>query len=366
MVHYAPDEQPEMPDCVRAGGQHEYRAKEVEMRAAVFVGDGRVEVQTRADPSIERLDDVLIKIAANGLCGSDLRALSVPPEMLYDVGVTVGHEFSGTIAEAGRESELAVGDRVIVHPNIWCQTCWYCRSGHTNLCDRFVHIGSMRDGGAADYCVTPGRLVYRIPDDLPFDRAALAEPLACVLNGAIRAQAQPGTSAVVLGAGPIGLLYLMLLKAAGASPVIVSEPSAARAEQARSFGADLVLDPTSHDLPAEVRAATEGRGADVAIDAVGSLLEDGLACVRKAGRVLIFGLNERAKATISPAALAYSEASLEGVYIAKGTFPRAIRLLQQNELGFDRLITHTLDLADFDQAIDLLRSGDAGKVLLTP
>ena len=336
------------------------------MRAAIFEGNGRIAIAERADPKVSRPDDVLIRIAANGLCGSDLRALATPPEMVYDQGVIVGHEFSGTIEDVGAEVTLEPGARVVVHPNIWCQTCWYCRSGHTNLCDRFVHIGSMRDGGAAELCVVPERMVYRVQDEMAFDLAALAEPLACVLNGTKQASIHPGESVLILGGGPIGLLYLILLKAAGASPLIVSEPAPHRARWARDLGADEVVDPRAASVQDVVRELTEGRGVDVAVDSVGALLPDAVASVRKAGRVLVFGLNERIEATIRPVDLVYREISISGVYIARGTFPLAVKLLTENKLGFDRLVTHRLELEQFDEAIELLRTGEAVKALVVP
>jgi threonine dehydrogenase-like Zn-dependent dehydrogenase len=336
------------------------------MRAAVFEGNGKVTIAERPEPTVSRPDDVVIRIAANGLCGSDLRALAMPPEMIYDEGVIVGHEFSGTVADIGNEVTLEPGTQVVVHPNIWCQTCWYCRSGHTNLCDRFVHVGSMRDGGAAELCVVPERMVYRVPDEMPLDLAALAEPLACVLNGTRQASVHPGESVVVLGGGPIGLLYLMLFKAAGASPLIVSEPVAERARWAHELGADQVIDPRAASLPEAVRDLSGGRGADVVVDSVGALLSDAVACARKAGRVFVFGLNERVEAVIRPADLVYREISLSGVYIARGTFPLAVSLLTENALGFDRLVTHRLQLEAFDEAIELLRTGEAVKALVVP
>jgi threonine dehydrogenase-like Zn-dependent dehydrogenase len=336
------------------------------MRAAVFEGNGKVAISDRPEPRVERPDDVVIRIAANGLCGSDLRALATPPEMVYDEGVIVGHEFSGSVADVGDEVTLEPGTHVVVHPNIWCQTCWYCRSGHTNLCDRFVHVGSMRDGGAAELCVVPERMVYGVPDDMPLDLAALAEPLACVLNGTRQAAVHPGESVVVLGGGPIGLLYLMLFKAAGASPLIISEPAPERARSARELGADEVIDPRATSLPEAVRDLTGGRGADVVVDSVGALLPDAVACVRKAGRIFVFGLNERIESVIRPADLVYREISLSGVYIARGTFPLAVSLLTENALGFDRLVTHRLQLEDFDEAIELLRTGEAVKALVVP
>jgi len=336
------------------------------MRAAVFAGDGKVELVDRPRPAAELDDDIVIKIQANGLCGSDLRAFATPPEMMYDVGVVIGHEFSGVVAEAGPGATLAVGDRVTVHPNIWCQRCYYCRTNHINLCDNFVHIGSMRDGGAAEYCVVPERMVYLLPDSLPVERAALAEPLACVLNGTAQASVGPGESVLVLGGGPIGLLYLMLFKAAGAFPVIVSEPAAERARWARELGADEVIDPRSVDVVATARDLTKGRGADVAVDAVGSQLREAVMSVGKTGRVFTFGLNERATATLQSSVLAYGEISIHGVYIAKGTFQLAIDLLADNRMGFERLITRTYSLEEIGTAIEDLRSGSVAKGLLIP
>jgi threonine dehydrogenase-like Zn-dependent dehydrogenase len=336
------------------------------MRAAVFEGDGKVAVVDRPEPAAELPDDVVIRVEVNGLCGSDLRALATPPEMAYDVGVVLGHEFSGVVTETGDEAHLSAGDRVIVHPNIWCQRCHYCRTNRTNLCDHFVHIGSMRDGGAAEYCVVPDRMAYGLPEGLPLERAALTEPLACVLNGTTQAAVAPGETVLVIGGGPIGLLYLMMFKAAGAFPVVVSEPTEKRARWARELGADAVIDPLSADVPAAVRDLTSGRGADVVVDAVGSQLREAVLAAGKTGRVYTFGLNERATATLEPSILAYREISVHGVYIAKGTFPRAIELLADNRLGFDRLITREYPLEDIGKAIDDLRSGTVAKGLVRP
>lgn len=336
------------------------------MRAAVFQGQGKVELVDRPRPTAQLPDDVVIKVAASGLCGSDLRAFASPPEMVYDEGVIIGHEFAGTIIDGGADATLAQGTRVAVHPNIWCQRCYYCRSGHTNLCDNFVHIGSMRNGGAAEFCVVPERMAYPLPDSLPIERAALAEPLACVLNGTIQAKAAPGESVLVIGGGPIGLLYLLLFKAAGAFPVIVAEIAPHRARWALELGADAVIDPRTTDLASAVRDRTEGRGADVAVDAVGSVLRDAIMSVGKTGRVFTFGLNERATVTLEPAMLAYREISVHGVYIAKGTFPLAIRMLTDNRLGFDRLLTRSYPLDGVAEAIEELRSGEVAKGLLIP
>jgi threonine dehydrogenase-like Zn-dependent dehydrogenase len=336
------------------------------MRAAIFQGNGKVEVLDRPEPAVSKPDDVVVKVQANGLCGSDLRAFATPPEMSYDEGVIVGHEFAGVVTEAGAQASLRPGDRVVVHPNIWCQRCYYCRTGRTNLCDHFVHIGSMRDGGAAQYCAVPDRMAYRLPDELPVDLAALTEPLACVLNGTNTAAVRPGESVLIIGGGPIGLLYLLLFKAGGAFPVMVAEIAKDRARVALELGADTVIDPSQADLASAVRELTAGRGADVAVDAVGSVLREAILAVGKTGRVVTFGLNDRASVRIEPSVLAYREISVHGVYIAKGTFPRAIELLADNRLGFDRLLSKTYPLEDVAAAIGDLRAGTVAKALLIP
>lgn len=344
---------------------HDVQHIEQLVKAAVFEGDGTVSVQNRPQPVAERPDDVVIRIAANGLCGSDLRAFSTPPQMAYDRGVIVGHEFSGTVTELGSDAlSLSKGARVVAIPNINCQVCWYCRSSHPNLCESFVHIGSMRDGGAAEYCVVPERMVLQVPDAIDDELATLTEPLACVLNGTRTAGAQPGDTVLILGGGPIGLLYLLLMKAAGAR-VIVSEPTTSRARTAYELGADEVVDPSRTPV-AEAMAELTVRGADTVIDTVGMLLAEGVASARKGGRILVFGLNDRAQAQLGEADLSYRELSIEGVYIAKGTFPLALTLLERNELGFERLITHRVELDRFWDAVELARSGDAIKAIVTP
>jgi threonine dehydrogenase-like Zn-dependent dehydrogenase len=223
----------------------------------------------------------------------------------------------------------------------------------------------MIDGGAAEKVKVPARLVLRIPSGLSTELASLTEPLACVLNGTQTAAVQPGDHVVVIGAGPIGLLYMLVFQAAGAR-VIVSEPSEPRRRGAESLGADIVVDPTREDLSEVVRAATGGLGADVAVDSVGRLLPDAVSVLRKGGKALVFGLDELTRAELAPASIAYGELTIQGIYIAKGTFPMALRLLEENAQGFDRILTHTLPLGEINTAIELARSGEAIKVAVRP
>jgi 2-desacetyl-2-hydroxyethyl bacteriochlorophyllide A dehydrogenase len=336
------------------------------MKAAVYTGPGSVEISTVPDPIPVDAGDVIVRIERCGICGSDLRALAVPPELDYQSGVVIGHEFVGEVVDGCGASGVRQGERVAVLPNIPCRRCHYCRNGRVNLCTNFTHLGSMRDGGAAEFAAVPAEMLHHVPEGLDWEVAALTEPLACVLNGVHRARFHHGMPTLVLGAGPIGLLFLAVARLAGAAPIIVSEPQSDRRSWAARLGADIVCDPKAQPLKEVIANATDGIGVEVAIDAVGTLLPDAVSVVQKGGRVLVFGLNFRAEALLSPAEIASREIVIEGVYIANGTFPRALSLLAERPEIFRPLITHRLPLDDFWEGVRAMQRGSAVKVILDP
>jgi len=340
------------------------------MRAAVFLGDGHLEVREVPDPRVRNPDDVVIRVAANGLCGSDVHALDVPPTRPFAPGVILGHEYSGIVEACGPESGVAVGDPVTVMPNVPCGRCEQCRLGRPNLCADPGVFGSLlgpRDwpGGAAELAIAPASCVFRVPGGLDLEVAALAEPLACVVNACSRLALGPGTSALVLGAGPIGLMALLLARAAGADPVIVAETLPTRGRFALELGASLVIDPRTVDLPRTVQDATSG-GADNVVDAVGGLLGVAVDAAAPGGRVVIVGVDEQAAPPVQAFEIVKKELTVAGSWVIRYTFSSALRLLASNALGFERLITHRVPLDETAAAIDLLRSGEAVKVLVIP
>lgn len=336
------------------------------MAAAVFEGEGRLALKNVELPEVRAADDVLVAVRAVGICGTDVHILSVPPAHPASPGVILGHEYAADVLETGRGvTHVVPGDRVVVDPSIWCGSCAYCQRGLTNLCDQMVGVGIVRDGGFAARSVVPARAVYKISPAVAPEVAALAEPLADVLSGMRKLGPTPGESAVVLGAGPIGLLYTLLLSAAGVDPVVVAEVSEYRAAQARAFGADLVINPREEDLSAAVRRTT-GLGADLAVDAVGTLLPEGVSCLRRGGRIVLFGMNERARPVVRQCDLTRYEQQVLGSYIARGTFPQAVALLERGSLGFSRLITHRLPLREIQEALALARQGQALKIAVFP
>lgn len=336
------------------------------MLAAVFEGEGRLGLREVAVPRLQAPTDVLLAVRAAGICGTDVHILAVPPGHPAKPGTILGHEYTAEVVAVGdRVVHVRPGDRVVVDPSVWCGSCPYCQRGLTNLCERMEGIGIVRDGGFAASSVVPAHAVYAIQPHVLPEIAALAEPLADVLAGLGKMRVLPGDSALVLGAGPIGLLFTLLLRAAGIGRLLVAEVAAYRANQATACGADRVINPRQEDLAAAVHRET-GLGADVVVDAVGVLLEDALRCVRRGGSVVLFGMNEHAPPAVKQYDITKYEIQILGTYIARGTFPQAVRLLESGRLDVGRLITHRFALAEIHQGIDLLRRGEAVKVAILP
>lgn len=334
------------------------------MRAAVFHGPGDLRVEERTEPRVERPHDVIIEVEACGVCGTDLQILNVPPGHPAAPGVVLGHEFCGRVVAVGQDArDVKVGERVVVDPDPKCGSCECCRSGRPSNCSNIVALGVFADGALARYTKAPASSVYSIAEQIPAPIAALVEPLACVVNGCDRADPRPGDSAVVFGAGPIGCLFTCLLRAAGASPVIVVEPRASRHLVASAVGAHLVLTP---DEFAHRRAELLPRGADVLIDAVGSLFESAVEHAALGGRIVLFGQNANARPSVKQYTITERSLNVFGSYITTFTFPTAIRLVERRMLPLERIVTKVIDLADVAAGFDLLRSGEATKVIVTP
>ena len=322
------------------------------MPAAVFAGVGRLEVLERPLPQLEQPDDVVLDVEACGVCGSDLQILGVPPGHPATVGVVLGHEFVGVVAEAGEGvATLQPGERVVVAPNISCGECGPCRRGLRNQCERFTTIGVFRDGGLAPRVRVPAAQCYPVAADLPPWVAALVEPLSTVVHGARQASVFAGETAVVIGAGPIGLMFVALLTLEGAS-VIAVEPSPERAALAERLGAELVV----------THATAAVREADVVVDAVGSQLPAALELVRQGGRILLFGVNAQARAEVAQERITRNELTILGSFVGKDVFPDAIRLLEQGRLDLEPLVSHRIGLDALPAALAELRSGRAVKV----
>jgi threonine dehydrogenase-like Zn-dependent dehydrogenase len=335
------------------------------MRAAVFAAPGRLEIGSRPVPRMAAPTDVLIAVEACGICGTDVHILEDPPGHPGTPGSILGHELVGHVEEAGPEVRgVAVGDRVVLAPNLSCGSCAACKRGWTDHCEDFDTIGIFRDGGLAPYLVAPARACHRVSPELPRKIAALTEPLSCVYNGVRQARPLPGETAVVLGAGAIGLMFCALLKAAGCSRVAVSEPTAARREIARAVGADILLDPGSEDVVAAARDALGSYGADIVVDAVGSQFPAALELAAPQARLVLFGMNTRARGEIPQVEITRKELSVLGTYVGSGTFPDTIRILEEGVIDLEPIVSHWVPLDELPGALEDVRGGRAVKVVV--
>ncbi|RLE13163.1 L-threonine 3-dehydrogenase [Candidatus Aerophobetes bacterium] len=336
------------------------------MLAAVFEDEGKLVVKEVDLPVIKRDDEVLLKVKAASICGTDVRILEVPPVFPATKGVVLGHEYIGEVFEVGEKvTEFKPGDRVVVDPNITCGSCSYCKMGMPNMCERMVSLGEQIDGAFAEYSLVPSKMLHKVSLKLDPELAVFAEPLSCVVNATGKLKVQPGENVVILGAGPIGLLFTQMFKASGAGKIIVSEVSEYRGKYAVESGATRLVNPAKENLEEIVKQET-AIGADVVVDAVGTLFKDAIRIVRKGGRILLFGQNYKARSEIFQNDITRNEITILGSYIAKFTFPPAVKIIESGVLNLKKLITHRFSLKDIYKGIDLMRDKKAIKVVITP
>jgi 2-desacetyl-2-hydroxyethyl bacteriochlorophyllide A dehydrogenase len=336
------------------------------MQAVVFHGPGHWALEELPRPRIQAGDDVLLRVDRVSICGTDIHILSDPPGHPATPGSILGHEYVATVTDIGDSvTNVQQGDRVVIDPNITCGLCEYCRMGLTNVCENMTTLGIFRHGGLAEFNLAPAKVLHKIKQDVPVERACLAEPLACVWHGFEKTNVVPGESVAILGAGPIGLLFLLLFKSAGAGKVFVIEPTEFRRQTAEALGADAVINPKTEDAAAAVKEITR-IGVDIVVDAAGSLLPEALGLVRRGGRVILFGVNQHAERSLNQFAITRYEASILGSYIQRTAFPKVVRILEAGLLPVEKLITHRLRLNEVGEALEAMRVGEAIKAVIEP
>ena len=333
------------------------------MLAAVYHGEGVVRVEEIPEP-VPAPDEVVVHVEACGICGSDVQIANVPPGHPSTPPVVLGHEFVGRITAVGSAATgVEVGQRVIIDPDPKCGACAFCRAGRPANCTNIVALGVYRDGALAEYVAAPAACAFPIAEDVPAEIAALAEPLACVVNATNRAAIRPGESAVVYGAGAIGLLFVAVFRASGASPVVVVEPNPRRRAVALEVGADHALSPEDF---ASRRAGILPLGADVVADAVGSALGDAIDVAAMGARIVVFGMNQNAVVPIRQVVITEKSIGIFGTYITHYTFPAAIRMIESGSLNLTPIVSDIVPLGDALQGLARLRSGEATKVVIVP
>ncbi|MCS7248373.1 MAG: zinc-dependent dehydrogenase [Anaerolineales bacterium] len=347
------------------------------MKAAVFhnIGDLRVEEVPTPVPGPDQL---LIKIGAAGICGTDLRILSNGHHRIPSGTPRVlGHEFSGEVVEVGRNvAGIKVGTRVAIAPNIGCGTCDECVAGWTNLCENYQAFGITLDGAFAEYMLVTSPAIEQgniipIPSTLPYEVAALAEPLSCCINGQEAVGTRPGDFVLIIGSGPIGIMHLLLSKLYGASYVVVSEINPLRAEQALRFGADVWVNPQREDLKEVIWSLSGGRGADVVIVAASSaaLQAQAIEVTARRGRVNFFGglPKNNPTATLNTNLIHYRQITVTGSTGANvRQFRTAVKLLVHSRLSLEGLVGACLPLDQVLEGFERTKQAQEMRILVTP
>ena len=329
------------------------------MKAAVISSPGVVGVETVEDPT-PGPRDVVVKVAACGLCGTDLHILQ--GEFAPTLPIVPGHEFAGEIVALGSDvRELAVGDQVAVDPSLYCHECHYCRIGRGNLCERWAAIGVTVPGGAAEFAVAPVANCVRLPDHIRTQDAALIEPLSCAVRGYDILRSQLATHVLIYGSGTMGLMMLELAKRTGAATVDIVDVNSDRLTTARSLGCSHAA--TSAD---EIERP---RGWDVVIDATGNqqAIQDALGRVGKGGTYLQFGVSDyAARATIEPYRIYNQEITITGSMAVLHSFERAADLFAAGVLDPQVFISDRLPLDDYATALQQFQAGKGRKIQVVP
>ena len=319
-------------------------------------------------------DEVLIEVRACGICGSDVHGMDGstgrrrPP-------IIMGHEASGVIAEVGEKvSGWKKGDRVTFDSTVYCGSCWFCRQGEINLCDNRRVLGvSCEDyrqhGAFAEYVAVPERILYRLPEALSFERAAMVEAVSIAVHAVERTPFSLGATAVVVGTGMIGLLVVRALRLAGCGTIIAVDLDAERLKLAQKLGADLGLKGDECDVVKEVMRHTRGRGADLAMEVVGTspTVNSALASVRKGGAVTLVG-NLKPSIELPLQAVVTRQLTLCGSCASSGEYPACLDFMGCGAIEVEALISATPPLAEgaawFKQLYD--REPGLLKLVLVP
>jgi threonine dehydrogenase-like Zn-dependent dehydrogenase len=347
-----------------------WKGKVIEMEtmtAAVFEGPGKFMLKDVPVPAIERADQVILRVNAVSICGTDVHITSTPPGYAATPGTVLGHELVGTVQKKGADvGWLEIGDRVVVNPNNYCGTCYYCRKNMPNECLHVEPLGIDFDGAFAKYCRVSGKVAYKISKSVPVEAACMAEPLACAVNGLNKIKVKPGDSAVVIGCGPIGLIIAMLLEKQGAAPIYLFETSVFRAEFAQKIlGFSHVLNPAQTNAAEAVLAALP-HGVGHVFDVTGSQMVTAVSVAAKGANVVLFGVNKNSKANVEQHIITTKEVTVHGTWLANATFPAAVEIIEKNVIDIQKLITQTLPLEKIKDGLDLLACGQAIKVIIIP
>ncbi len=314
--------------------------------------------------------DVLVKVQAVSICGTDLHIYlwNEWAQKHIKIPQTMGHEFAGEVVAVGKDVSLvSIGDFVSSETHIPCGKCKQCRTGQMHVCQHLQILGVDRDGAFAEYIKVPEVVLWKNDPSIPPIWASVQEPLGNAVH-TIFVEDVTGKNVLVTGAGPIGLLAIEVLRAAGAAKIIVSEINEYRKQLAKEIGADVVVDPTRQDVVEITKSETNGDGADVLIEMSGNsrALTDGLKALTNGGRASLLGVYDSDVSLNLNDLVIFKALRIYGITGRKmfETWYRVAEMLKNERLDLSKVITHVFDFDDFEKGFKLMEEGKCGKIVL--
>lgn len=331
---------------------------------------GSIEIQNDQEPMIDHDDEVIIKVKAAGICGSDISIFKgTSPVATYPR--VIGHEFCGEITEIGKEvtkiKNLKIGDHVVVNPVCNCGVCRICKKGRGNVCANLEVMGVHRDGGYGEYVKVPAKNVFAVDKDIPWEKAAIVEPYTVAAQVTSRGGIEEGDMVLICGSGQIALTILQVCNILGAK-CIMTDLVDDRLKRAEEFGAYKTINSGKEDVVARVKELTDGIGADVAIDAacVGKTLEQAALAVRSGGVVVTMGFHDTV-APITEFQITARELDIRGSRLNNNKFPQVIQWFESGQLDPTKIITDKFHFTEIEKALEKLKNEPETtmKVILT-
>lgn len=318
------------------------------MRALVYKSPKNIQIEDVQVPEVGD-SDVLIKIKYCGVCGTDIHiyngdggAFEVTPPLI------MGHEFSGIVETIGTKvKKVNVGDLVTIDPNNMCGECYYCKNAMEQFCENVIGIGTTYDGGFAQYQVVCEKQVFKFKEGMDALTASMTEPVSCCLHGIDLCNIKLGDEVLIIGGGPIGLMMLQLVKMAGSSKIILSEPVAEKRDLGKKLGADLVINPLEEDVESVLKANC--KNINVVIECVGSVhtIDNAIKWAGKGATIMMFGLTGPDQLiNIKPDIVFKKELKLTSSFINPYTFERSVAILESGKLNVRDIISDIIELED--------------------
>jgi len=349
------------PICIRivwvSKNKKEKKMMKDKMKVAVMTDLKKMDYVERQVPKTDK-DQVLVKIEYVGICGSDMHYYETGQIGPYvvDPPFVLGHESAGTVVEVGEEvTHLKIGDRVALEPGVTCGTCEFCRSGKYNLCPDVEFFATPPyDGTFQEYVTHKANLCFKLPDNVSTLEGAMIEPLAVGFHAANQADAGFGKTAVVMGAGAIGLVSMLALKAKGVTKVYVVDIKLKRLEKAKELGATDVINGKEVDAVEALMKLTDGKGVDIAIETAGSEItaNQSIQMMKKGGTIVMVGYSTSGKMNLEMSLALDKEITFKTIFRYRHIYPMAIEAVATGKVDLKNLVTHIFNFYDVQYAMD--------------